>query len=117
VLVGVPDPDAVAVGLDVLVGLGDVVGFAVLVALGATVGLGVVDGCTTVLLGDRADVARCPRWCEGAEADEFRCCTVLFPTSPLVWPAMWPLTYRPAAAARAQSTPVVPATTRARRRR
>jgi hypothetical protein len=85
VLVAVADPVAVLVGLDDLVGFGDVVDLAVLVGAGSTVGLGTVDDGSTVL-GDGLGVVLCAVLCTDVDADEPRCCTVLFPTCPLDWP-------------------------------
>ena len=97
-------------------GFGDVVGFAVLVGLGSATGLGaVVGGCSTVLLGDEVGAGCCIVLCAAVEADVLRCCTVLFRGPPLVWSVIWPLTYRPAAAARAHSVAVMPAAMRRRR--
>ena len=113
--VGVADPVAVDVDVDDLVGFGDVVGFVVSVGFGSATGLGAaVDGCSTVLLGDEMGVACCIVLCEGLEADVLRCCPVSFPAR-LSWPVIWPLTYRPAAAARAHSVAVMPAAMRRRR--
>ena len=96
-----------------MVGVGDIVIFAVFVGFGSAAGLGaVVVGCSTVLLGDEAGVVCCVVLCAAVEADVLRCCPVFGPLS--ARSAIWPLTYRPAAAARAHSVAVMPAAMRRR---
>ena len=98
-----------------MVDVGDIVGFADFVGFGSAAGLGaVVVGCSTVLLGDEAGVVCCVVLCEAVEADVLRCCPVLFPAPLSAWSAIWPLAYRPAAAARAHSAAVMPAAMRRR---
>ena len=65
--------------------LGDDVGLVVLCGFGLVVVPGTVGGCSTVL-GVGLDVAASLVETDGDTAEELMCCTVLLPTSPLVWP-------------------------------